>query len=490
MTSSDPSQTGPGRPSTIQPVRSPSTQLAKGRSRSAAISIGGAEPSAGPTRRVGLTSSRGSGTQDADRGEPPPVRGVGRPARVAGRRQDLARVGVRGIHVDGPDGRARADVGLGSAVARERDRPAVRAPGDVRYAPVARGDLPRPRAGRGVNDEQVRPVVEVPELVESPVRPRDSPGRRGRLVRLDGGRATTRACGERATLPDDEPRRIDRRCEREPRPVRRPGDGVDAPVLARPDLANPAAAGRYQVDRGRAVLVVRPRADPRYESAVRGDRRLAIHDDPGGERPRPTGRAAGRERDGPQVGDVAVTADRAATDDREAAVGGQVELFEDHLAADVFGLEGAARRHRRQGRTPASRPGHTVATRDTTRTAGRRVPFEPMLADRIVLAPEVARALAEGRARRGPRIDPDQPRPPVPGQPRGRDGVRGGRPGRRRHPGDRRGPRGTAAHRPRRRRAPGARDRAGRVGPQGVATEPRGGGRIGRAGPPRRSPPR
>ena len=54
------SQAGPWRPLTIQPLRSESTQLPTGRSRSGARAIGGREPSAGPRIRPGLMSSSGS----------------------------------------------------------------------------------------------------------------------------------------------------------------------------------------------------------------------------------------------------------------------------------------------------------------------------------------------------------------------------------------------------------------------------------------------
>ena len=72
---------------------------------------------------------------------------------------------------------------------------------------------------------------------------------------------------------------------------------------------------------------------------------------------------------------------------------------------------------------------------------------------------------------------------PYPAEPRGRQGVRGGRPRRRRGPGHRRDPCRPAAGRPRRSGPPGARHGAAGFGPQGRSAEPRGGAgrwRLGR----------
>ena len=92
-----------------------------------------------------------------------------------------------------------------------------------------------------------------------------------------------------------------------------------------------------------------------------------------------------------------------------------------------------------------------------------------------------------GRARRGPagrrpRIDADQPRASVPGEPGRRPGIGGRRARDRRHPGDRRDPRRAGARRAGRRGHRGARDRSARIRPQGRPAEPGGGHRRWRVG--------
>ena len=61
-TIASPSHAGPGRESTIQPVRSVSAHCPTGRSRSGASATAGADSSARPTNRVGDRSSKKSGS--------------------------------------------------------------------------------------------------------------------------------------------------------------------------------------------------------------------------------------------------------------------------------------------------------------------------------------------------------------------------------------------------------------------------------------------
>ena len=144
-----------------------STQLPIGRSRSGVSvdrrrrPVGRAEEEAGAdvVERVGL--------DDPDGGDPPPVGGVGRAAGRAGRREDLARLGVGRVDIDGPDRRPRAEVGIRAAVGGERTvRPSGLQvmPGTPQSPRVTwRGRAPR----ADVDDEEVRPVVEVADARRS-----------------------------------------------------------------------------------------------------------------------------------------------------------------------------------------------------------------------------------------------------------------------------------------------------------------------------------
>ena len=177
---SRPSQIGPGRLSTSQPVRSASVQLPMGRSSSGAMACGAAEPALGPTRIPGLTSSsvsasmvpiaasqRPSGDHAGSRPSPP------RPA-------PRAAAGCLAVDVDGPDRRPRTQVRLRAAIGGECDGPAIGAPRQLVNAPVAGRDAPRPRPAAGFDDEQVRPAIQVSAGVEPPIGPGDAA--RGRLV--------------------------------------------------------------------------------------------------------------------------------------------------------------------------------------------------------------------------------------------------------------------------------------------------------------------
>ena len=156
---------GPGAASTIQPVEvrvGPVADRAVEVRRRAPTAR--ADPSAGPTSRPGLTSSSGSGSRIADRGDPAAVRrarGVARRAarargprvarRAAASSTSTAQIVVRGRRsASGPRSAVNATV-------RPSGRQAMS--GD---APVARGDLARRRRrAPSVDDEQVRPAVEV-----------------------------------------------------------------------------------------------------------------------------------------------------------------------------------------------------------------------------------------------------------------------------------------------------------------------------------------
>ena len=107
------------------------------------------------------------------------------------------------------------------------------------------------------------------------------------------------------------------------------------------------------------------------------------------------------------------------------------------------------------------------------------MPISPAVADRLVVAPEVAAALAEGRPVVALESTLISHGLPYPQNLEVALGVRGGGPrDRRRRAGDGRDPRRAAARRAGRGRPRGAGDRAGRVRPQGRATDP--GGRAGR----------
>ena len=96
---------------------------------------------------AGLMSSSGSGSRM-------PIAAIQRPsgrpagwfAQPPGARTSRGSACVAVVDVDRPDRRSRVEVGLGAAIAREGDRPAVGVPRDVRDAPVAARDLARSAA--------------------------------------------------------------------------------------------------------------------------------------------------------------------------------------------------------------------------------------------------------------------------------------------------------------------------------------------------------
>ncbi len=310
--------------------------------------------------------------------EPASVRREGRIGRPAVGRQDLAgfhgSIGVLGdaartggalrVHVHGPDRRPRSQVGLVAAVGGEGDRPPVRVPDDVADAPVAGRDLARDGAGPGVDHEQVRPAVEVPGLIPAPVGPGDAAGARARRVGgAPGGRAVPRAgpgrrpgtvagrpheVVDRIDGPHEEPWRVDLGDERDPLPVRRPGDLADRAEPTAAAESGDAAVDGHRGEGRRSVVVERVGADEGERRAVRREPWLAVADHALAERPR-SADATTVQRDRDQVAHVFEAAGRAADDDREAAVGAQVELIEHHLAMDVGRSERAFGDHARSG---------------------------------------------------------------------------------------------------------------------------------------------
>ncbi len=202
-----------------------------------------------------------------------------------------------------------------------------------------------------VDDEQVRPAIEVALLVVPPVGPGDAP-RDGTVVL---GRLA--ATGDRRRLADDEPGRVDLGREGEPVAVRRPGDLADRPMspdLRRPDPAGPAEV--EQVDGRDRVVVGGVGADEGDRVAVGAEPRLGVADRALGELARPGGRALGRKVDREQVADVPVALDRPPDDDRGRAVGRQVELLDHDDAAEVLWGHRSTGRHQRQGSGDATLP--------------------------------------------------------------------------------------------------------------------------------------
>ena len=154
---------------TNQPLRSVSTQLPIGRSRSGASSYG-CPRAVGRADDDARDSCRRAALARACRRRRSSVRRATRRRGSPSRRSRAPRVGSRLalIDVDRPDRRPPVEVGLRPAIAGEGDRPVVGMPRDVGDAPVAARDLAR-SAAREVHDEEVRPAVEMALLVPAPV---------------------------------------------------------------------------------------------------------------------------------------------------------------------------------------------------------------------------------------------------------------------------------------------------------------------------------
>ena len=234
------------------------------------VTHGGADPSPDPTMSPGLRSSSGSGTSRPDRHDPATVRRPGGVVGPAGRCQDLARFGPASSSTSTAQIVVRGRTsGIRPACGRERDRPSVRAPRDVGHAPVARGDLPRLGARRRVDDEQVRPAVQVADAVPAPVGPRDPSGE-GRVVASRQGLLAP----DRRHVADEEPGRIDLRGEGEARPIGRPLDLSDRPEAQSPGLwrTRPPAIGTRHRRVGSSSSSVSPRRNATYRASgeIRG----------------------------------------------------------------------------------------------------------------------------------------------------------------------------------------------------------------------------
>ena len=176
--------------------------------------------------------------------------------------------------------------------------------------------------------------------VVSPVRPGDVAGK-GRV------RSPTGLRPDRRQRTDEEPRRVDIGGVGEAGPIRRPGKFADIAVGAAPELTTATTLDPDQLDGRRRIGVVQM-PDAGDQTAVRRDPWPAVTDMAGGQAPRPR-RSILAERHDPKVGLVAVPADGPAADHREAAIGGDVMLLQEDLAADVLGDERASVRHRAQG---------------------------------------------------------------------------------------------------------------------------------------------
>ena len=129
------------------------------------------------------------GFEHTDGREPAPVGRERGPAGEPGHAEHRTRRLVV-VHVDGPDGRPWVRVGGCAQVRRERDRPAIGRPAEVDRAPVAARDLARPGTRMSLDDEQVRPAVEMAGPVPAPIRARDPSGQRRAVGGLCAGGPT------------------------------------------------------------------------------------------------------------------------------------------------------------------------------------------------------------------------------------------------------------------------------------------------------------
>ena len=223
------SQYGPGRPVTIQPLRSVSVQLPIGRSRSGASAYGGRDPSAGPIRIPGLTSSSGSASSTPTAASQRPSGEKRAGWRTRPREHRTRRLVV--VDVDGPDGRPRVRVG-DCDPGPPRTRPSGRRAPRLRSPrPSRRRDLARPGTGTRLDDEQVRPAVEMAGPVPAPVRARDPSGERraARGLCAGGPPLPGPPAADRRDGPDEESRRIDLGDERQAAAVGRPGELATEP---------------------------------------------------------------------------------------------------------------------------------------------------------------------------------------------------------------------------------------------------------------------
>ena len=244
-----------------------------------------------------------------------------------------------------------------------------------------------------------------------------------------------------------------------------------APCAPGADRADAAAGRRGPRGWRRRVRSRRPdAADEGDGRAVRREPRPAVEDGPRGQAGAPAPRRLSREGHGTEVGDVPVAPDGPSADDGDAAVGREVVLLEDDLAADVRGGEGAAS-HRRQGSGAGSAGSPAASPRGTPRVATLRPRCSPIASASSL--PRSRRPSPTGRPVVALESTLISHGLPYPANLEVATRVRGGRPRARRDPGDRRDPRRPAPRRPGRGRPRGARHGAGRVGPQGGPTEPR-----------------
>jgi hypothetical protein len=217
-------------------------------------------------------------------------------------------------------------------------------PRSAAKATVLPGHLARLRA-RTIDDEQVRPPIAMALAVPAPVGPGDPSG--ARLGGFGGGGLRVPAAGaDRGYRADDEPGRIDFRGEREPSAIGRPGQLGDGPMLAGPREPD-ARIGSREVDQGdrRQYVVIRGvGADERQAVTIGAEAGPGVAHDPERHLARPQGRAIAQS-DREEMPVILVALDRAADDDRESAVGREVELLDDDDAADVLRDHRATRWH-------------------------------------------------------------------------------------------------------------------------------------------------
>ncbi len=376
--------------------------------------------------------------QHADRRDPAAVRRDRRLGRIAGGREDLARLGgprlAGRVHVHRPDRGARREVRVRAAIAGEDHGPAVGVPRDVADAPVAAGDLPRHGAPLQVDDPQVRPAVDVALLVPAPVDAVDPAGAGAVLV---GGPDP----GDRS----DEPAwRVHLRGEGDPRPVRRPGDLADAAVAAAPDVRTRppsmpiscrVAGASSSAGSVRTNATVRP---------VGRDPRARVADDAAGQDPRsvrspPRDRRAARPAGSRDSGSRGWSGGRRPPSTRRAT--GRAPRRRPGAGCRPGSSRGRSGRWamaavRVAGGRPARHARPSLAPR---RGTGEWLRLTAMFKNRLVIRPGGRLGAGRRPGRRRPRVDAHQPRPPVPGEPRGGPRLRGRGPRVGRRPGDGRG---------------------------------------------------
>ena len=258
---------------TIQPLRSVSTQLPIGRSRSGASSSGWPRAVGRADEDAGHDVVERLGLEEADGGDPATVRRPGRVVRPAAGGEDLARLGALAAHASGSSTSTAQIVVRGwrsGSGPRSVVKAIVRPSGCQAMSETPQSPLVTWR-GRAVAQSTTKRCDHRSRWPSSSQRQSVRVMRRARGDGVSATFAFGRAGGDRAGLADDEPRRVDLGGEREAAAVGRPGELADRPVIARSWRAH--GVGRaleieQRDPRGR-VVVGRVGADEGERVAVR-----------------------------------------------------------------------------------------------------------------------------------------------------------------------------------------------------------------------------